>query len=89
MVPIQREVTHGGEDQEHHEHPRRSDNQGLPTSVVLNNVQAIESGAEVDAVENHLSDKRVVDTGSFEDDGAVVEEVVGAGKLLKHLQRHA
>lgn len=38
---------------------------------MLDDIETIEGGAEVDAVQDHLCDKRVVDSCPFEDDGAL------------------
>lgn len=54
-----------GEDEEHRRHPKPSDHQGLTTTVMLDNVEAIEGCAEVDAVQDHLGDIGVVDTSSL------------------------
>ena len=56
---------------------------------MLDDVEAVECRAEVDAVKDHLGDVAVVDARRFEDDGSIVEEVVGSGQLLEHLKKHA
>lgn len=38
VLLVQRKVTNGCKDEEHHEHPGRSDNQRLATAVVFNNI---------------------------------------------------
>ncbi len=78
-----------GEDHKHEEHPERPDDERPTTTVVLDDVQSVEGSAEIDAVQDHLSDERVVDTGSLEDHRTVVEEVVGASQLLEHLEGDA
>lgn len=87
IVKIKHEMTNGGEDQEANEHPNGTGNERLATTKVLNHVQTNEGDTKVDTVENDLSDKRV-DLHRLEDGGTVVEEVVGTGKLLEHLQSH-
>jgi hypothetical protein len=66
-------LTDGGKYEEHHAHPDRANNERLPAAVVLNDVQAIECGAEVDTIQNHLGYKGVVNACGAKDDGAVVE----------------
>lgn len=55
-------MAHAGEDQEHEEHPCGADHQRPTTTVVFNDVESIEGSAKVDAVQDHLGDKGVVDT---------------------------
>ncbi len=52
---------------------------------MLDQVQTDEGNAEVDAVQDHLRDEGT-DLHRLENGGAVVEEVIGAGQLLEHLQ---
>lgn len=77
LVTIQGKVPDTCKDQEHDEHPRAANDQRLSATVVLDDIKAIKGRAEVDAVQNHLSDERVVDARALEDDSAVVEEVIG------------
>lgn len=49
---------------------------------MLDNIKTIERRAEVDAVQNHLCHKGVVDAGALEDNRSVVEKVVRACTLL-------
>lgn len=77
-----------GEDQEAAEHPNGTANERLATTKVLDHVQTNKGDGKVDGVEDDLGDEGV-DLHRFEDGRAVVEEVVGAGKLLEHLQSHA
>jgi hypothetical protein len=53
---------------------------------MLDDIQAIESRAKVDAVENQLGHIAVVDTRGFEYNGPIIEEVIGASELLDHLE---
>jgi hypothetical protein len=53
---------------------------------MLDDIQAIESRAKVDAVENQLGHIAVVDTRGFEYHGPIIEEVIGASELLDHLE---
>ena len=55
---------------------------------MLDDVETIEGCAEINAVQDHLCDERVVDACPLEDDGSVVEEVIGASQLLEHLKSH-
>lgn len=72
-----------GEDEEHRGHPEASDHQGPTTAIMFDNVETIERGAEVDAVQDHLSDKRVVDTGSLR--GGIMVSNFRASRLLKDI----
>ena len=42
---------------------------------MLHDIKAVEGGAEVDTVQNHLSDKGVVDTSTLEDHSSIIEEL--------------
>ena len=75
---VEGEVPDGGEDQEADEHPGGARHEGLAAAVVLDDVEPIEGGAEVDAVEDHLRHEGIVDADGGEDRGAVVEEVISA-----------
>lgn len=79
----------GSKDEEANEHPCASNHEGLATAIVFDNIQSVECRAKVDAIENHLRHVRIVDARSFERDGAVVEEVIGTGKLLHGLYGHS
>lgn len=54
---VQAEVPHRREDEEADEHPRAARHQRLASPVVLDDVEAVEGRAEVDAVEDHLRDE--------------------------------
>ena len=82
-------MPHRGEDEEADEHPGGAGHEGLAAAVVLDDVEAVEGGAEIDAVKYHLGDVAVVDADGLENGRAVVEEVVGARQLLKHLKTNA
>jgi hypothetical protein len=88
-VLMQREMAYGREDHEADEHPDAAGDQRLTSAVVFDNVEAVEGGPEVDAVQDHLRYEAIFNTHGFEDDSAIVEEVIGARELLEHLQRHA
>ena len=89
IVAVEREVSDRGEDQEADEHPGGPCDEGLAAAVVLDDVEAVERSAKVDTIQNHLCDEAVVDAGGLEDDRPVVEEVIGAGELLEHLEGDA
>ena len=86
ILDIQGEVTDRSKDHEADEHPDPTGDERLASSKVFNDVQTAKGRTEVHAAENHLRDKSVLDAGAVEDDGPVVEEVVGTGQLLKCLQ---
>lgn len=54
---------------------------------MLDEIEPNKGDAEVDAVENHLSDERV-DLDRLEDRCPVVEEVICACQLLEHLKQY-
>lgn len=81
-------VSDGGEDQEAHGHPERTKDKALAATEMLNEVETEESRSDVDTTENHGGDERVLDTHTGENGGTIVEEVVGTGKLLQHLETH-
>ena len=81
-------VSDGGEDQEAHGHPERTEDKTLAATEMLNEVETKESRSDVDTTENHGSDERVLDADTGENGRTVVEEVVGTGKLLQHLETH-
>lgn len=56
----------GCKDQEAYNHPSATSHQRLTTTVVLDDIETEEGATKVDAVENHLSDKRL-DLDTFED----------------------
>ena len=66
-------MPHAGEDEETHGHPDGAEDKRLAAAKVLHVVQADEGYAEIDAVQDHLRDEGVVDSGCLEDDRAVVE----------------
>lgn len=88
VLLVEREVADRGVDHEADKHQTGTSDEALATAIVLNNVEAEESGQEVDGVDDDLGDERV-DLDGAEDDGAVVEEVVGTSQDLEHLQRAA
>ena len=89
VIAIKREVPNGGKDEKHQEHPSGAYHQRSTAAIVLDDVETVECGAEVDTVENHLSNERIVDSSSLENYSSVVEEVVGTGELLEHLKTHS
>ena len=54
---------------------------------MLHDIQAIESHAKVDPIQDHLRHEGIVDAGALKDNGSVVEKVVGAGQLLEPLKQ--
>ena len=80
------EVTQRSKDEEAHKHPERSVDERRPATVLLDNVETRESHTEVDGAEDDGRDVRVRDAHRIKDRGAIVEVVVGSGKLLKCLQ---
>lgn len=74
-------------DQETDEHPDTSGNERLSPAVMLNQIQSNKGNFEIYHVQDHLGDKRF-NLHRFENGCTVVEEVIGAGKLLKSLQGH-
>lgn len=88
-VGVEGKGTEGGEDDEPDEHPQTSDDHGDTATELLTNVETTKSSDHVDGAKNHGGDERVGDTNRVKDLCAVVEEEVGAGKLLQRLKRHA
>lgn len=64
-----------GKDQEANKHPDAAGDEGLATSVVLNQIQTDERDEEIDGVENDLSDE-TVNLNALKDRGTVIEEVI-------------
>jgi hypothetical protein len=50
VLAVEREVTHGSEDEEAYEHPAGAGEEGFAAAVVLDDVEAVKSDAEVYAV---------------------------------------
>ena len=88
VLVVKDKVTNSGETDEASKHKASTNDQGLATTKVLDDVETTESGTEVDGTQNDLSDKAVVDTSTSHDGSSVVEEVVGTGELLQRLQDH-
>ena len=86
VLNVEHKVSDGGEDHKADEHQGSTSNEGLAATKVLNNVETTKGGSKVDSSENDLSDERVGDTGTLEDGGTIVEEVVGASELLQSLE---
>jgi hypothetical protein len=66
VLDVEHEVADGGEDHEANEHKAGTEDQGLATTEVLDDVQATEGSTEVDCTENDLGDEAVGDTGTLE-----------------------
>lgn len=82
------ELADGGEDDKAHALPEGGDVEGFAAGELAGHGDAEESGADVDAAEDHGGYEGVVEADAAEDGGAVVEEVVCAGELLEHLKTH-
>lgn len=85
---VKDKVTNSGEANETSKHEASTNDQGLATTKVLDDVETTESGTEVDSTQDDLSDEAVVDTSTSHDGSSVVEEVVGTGELLQRLEDH-
>ena len=88
VIVVKDKVTDGGEANEASKHEGSTNNQGLATTKVLNNIETTKGSTEVDSTQNDLGDEAVVDTSTLHDGGSVVEEVVGTGELLQRLEHH-
>jgi hypothetical protein len=75
VILVQGERSNRGKYHEADKHPDRSGDERLATTVMLDKIEADEGDAEIDSVENHLGDVRVVDPDRSEDCGSVVEEL--------------
>ena len=87
VVVVKAEMPDGSKNQKADHHPDASSNKRLASTVVFDKVETNESDAKVDTVEDHLRDEGA-DCDRLEDRSTVVEEIVGAGELLEHLQTH-
>lgn len=85
---VKDKVTDSGETNEASKHKASTNDQGLATAKVLNDVETTEGSTEVNSTQNDLSDEAVVDTSTSHDGSSVVEEVVGTGELLQRLEDH-
>ena len=70
-------VADEGVDEQADEHPCSTAHHSHAAADVLNNPEATDSGNDVNGTEDDRGDVGVLETGGAEDDGAVVEEVVG------------
>ena len=82
---VKGKVTNRSPDHEANEHPRTTNDEGLATTKVLDNVQTREGHAKVDSTENDLGDV-AVETNRREDGVSEIEDKVGTGQLLQRLE---
>lgn len=78
LIGVGNVVTDEGVDEQTQEHPRGTTHHCHATTDVLDDPETTDGGDDVDGTENNGGDVGVLQTGSAEDDGAVVEEVVGS-----------
>lgn len=70
-LDVEQEVANGGENHEHDEHPDGTEDKGLATTEVLDNVKTAEGGTEVDRTEDALCNETVLDTSALEDSSSL------------------
>ena len=67
VIHIEREVADRREDHEEDKHASATDDEGLATTKVLDDVKTAKGGAKVNSTKNDLSDKTVVEASALED----------------------
>lgn len=88
-VGVEDLVADGGPDHEADEAPGGTGHETLAASVMLDNVQAGQSHAEVDSAQDDLGHVGVGKTNTLEDGGTIVEDEVGTSELLQGLKTNA
>lgn len=89
VLVVELVVSDEGVDEEAGSHPSSTSHHSLAATDILNNPESRNGCSDVDSSENDGGNVRVAETGSGEDGCAIVEEVVGTGKLLTSLEDHS